>query len=291
MDELLHILIIRLLWSLVLLKSSKHKFFLSLLLVFIQSFLTCHNSNILTLQLIRDLKLSNSVPKSLRHWVSHILEIFGTLKSLKPLKLLKLFLQSPKLPSLGRKKLKPNNLHPLSKEKPLCVPPKVRLTKINSNDEVHVLHLNEIACLSKYLSTIHEVTQASASLIPKEYEDLTEVFSKNKAYELPPSCGSLDHHIHLEEGSRPIFGPIYNLSETELQVFKEYIHENLRKCLSVHLYPHSVPLFSSSRNLIVSYIYTLIILPSTVLLLRTGTFYPWSLSYWIVWKIQNISPK
>ena len=108
--------------------------------------------------------------------------------------------------------------------------PKVCLmTKINSNDEIYVLHLNEIACLSEYLSTLHEVTQASTSLIPKEYEDLAEVFSKNKAYELLPSCGPLDHHIHLEEGSKPVFSPIYNLFETELQVFKEYINENLRK--------------------------------------------------------------
>jgi len=46
---------------------------------------------------------------------------------------------------------------------------------------------------------------------------------------LPPHRGPLDHHIPLEEGSKPVFGPIYNLSETELQVLKEYIEENLRK--------------------------------------------------------------
>ena len=120
------------------------------------------------------------------------------------------------------------NICHLPKEKPPCVPLKVRLmTKINSNDEIYVLHLDEITCLSKYLSAIHEVTQASPSPIPKEYEDLTEVFSKNKAHELPPNHGPLDHHIHLKEGSKPVFGPIYNLSETELQVLKEYIDENL----------------------------------------------------------------
>ena len=55
------------------------------------------------------------------------------------------------------------------------------------------------------------------------------MFSKNKAHEFPPNRGPLDHHIHLEEGSKPIFDPIYNLSETELQVLKEYIDENLQK--------------------------------------------------------------
>ena len=56
------------------------------------------------------------------------------------------------------------------------------------------------------------------------------MFSKNKAHDLPPNHGPLDHHIHLEEGSKPVLGSIYNLSETELQVLKEYIDENLRKC-------------------------------------------------------------
>ena len=39
----------------------------------------------------------------------------------------------------------------------------------------------------------------------------------------------MDHSIPLEEGSKPQFGPIYNLSETELQVLKEYIETNLEK--------------------------------------------------------------
>ena len=59
---------------------------------------------------------------------------------------------------IGRKKPKPNNLRRIPKEKPPCVPPTVRLmTKINSNDEIYILHLDEIACLSKYLSAVHEV--------------------------------------------------------------------------------------------------------------------------------------
>ena len=122
------------------------------------------------------------------------------------------------------------NLRRLPKEKLPRVPPIVRLTtKINSNDEIYVLHLNEIACLSKYLSAVHEVAQANPPPIPKEYEDLVEVFSKNKVHELPPNCGPLDHHIHFEEGSKPVFSPIYNLSKTEFQVLKEHIDENLHK--------------------------------------------------------------
>src|SRR5205814_2258812 len=65
-------------------------------------------------------------------------------------------------------------------------------------------------------------------VIPDEYRDLAEVFSKAKSEELPPHRGSLDHAIPLEKDSKPVFGPIYNLSETELQVLREYIDEKLR---------------------------------------------------------------
>jgi len=65
--------------------------------------------------------------------------------------------------------------------------------------------------------------------IPKEYRDLSEVFDKEKAQHLPPHRGSLDHAIDLEEGTKPTFGPIYNLSETELTVLKKYIDENLAR--------------------------------------------------------------
>jgi hypothetical protein len=109
-------------------------------------------------------------------------------------------------------------------------PSTVRLTtQINSNDQVYVLHLDGIVSLSEYLSAAHEAAQNDLPPIPKEYADLAEVFSKQKAHELAPHRGPLDHHIHLEKDSKPVFGPIYNLSETELQVLKQYIEENLQR--------------------------------------------------------------
>ena len=65
--------------------------------------------------------------------------------------------------------------------------------------------------------------------IPDEYRDLAEVFSEAEANKLPPYRGDLDHSIPLEEGSKPVFGPIYNLSEVELKALREYIEEHLRK--------------------------------------------------------------
>src|SRR5436190_438213 len=63
--------------------------------------------------------------------------------------------------------------------------------------------------------------------LPPEYSDFVDVFSEDNADKLPPHRGHLDHSIPLEEGAKPQFGPIYNLSEVELEVLKEYIEKHL----------------------------------------------------------------
>ena len=63
--------------------------------------------------------------------------------------------------------------------------------------------------------------------LPPEYSDFADVFSEDNADKLPPHRGHLDHSIPLEEGAKPQFGPIYNLSEVELEVLKEYIEKHL----------------------------------------------------------------
>ena len=87
--------------------------------------------------------------------------------------------------------------------------------------------MDTITSLPDYLTNI-ESTHTSSE-IPFEYRDLADVFSKDKAEQLAPHRGALDHHINLEKNAKPVFGPIYNLSETELKVLKDYINENLRK--------------------------------------------------------------
>jgi hypothetical protein len=64
--------------------------------------------------------------------------------------------------------------------------------------------------------------------LPEKYQDFVDVFEKNKADQLP------EHHpynypIDLEERQSPSFGPIYGLSEPELQALREYLIENLAK--------------------------------------------------------------
>ena len=53
-----------------------------------------------------------------------------------------------------------------------------------------------------------------------------EVFSKEKAAQLPEHA-SYNHEINLEEGKLPPWGPIYKLSELELQALQEYLNEML----------------------------------------------------------------
>ena len=64
--------------------------------------------------------------------------------------------------------------------------------------------------------------------IPREYHDFLDVFSKSEADSLPPHR-PYDHAIELEPGTTPFHGPIYRLSETELETLQTYLDENLAK--------------------------------------------------------------
>ena len=65
------------------------------------------------------------------------------------------------------------------------------------------------------------------SHIPEDYHDFADVFSKSKADTLPPHR-PYDLKIDLEEGGSPPIGPMYSLSQSELQALREFIDENLR---------------------------------------------------------------
>jgi hypothetical protein len=80
--------------------------------------------------------------------------------------------------------------------------------------------------------------QMDISRIPECYKDLIDVFLKSESQTLPPHRGHLDHHIPLEDDVKPVFGPIYNLSELELKVLKDYIDDKLKKG---HIHPSTSP--------------------------------------------------
>ena len=65
--------------------------------------------------------------------------------------------------------------------------------------------------------------------IPLEYAEFADVFEDKEIPELPPHRPGVDHEIPLTPGSKPFYGPIYNLSETELRYLKEYIDRMLER--------------------------------------------------------------
>jgi len=65
-------------------------------------------------------------------------------------------------------------------------------------------------------------------LIPPEYREFHEVFSKETA-RLLPEHRIYDHRIPLQEGAVPPFGPVYSLSPHELDALRKYIDDNLKK--------------------------------------------------------------
>ena len=65
--------------------------------------------------------------------------------------------------------------------------------------------------------------------VPLEYAEYIDVFEEKNAETLPPHRPNVDHEIPLIPGAKPVFGPIYNLSETELQYLKDYIDRMLAR--------------------------------------------------------------
>ena len=58
------------------------------------------------------------------------------------------------------------------------------------------------------------------------YKDYADIFSEEKIHALPEDS-KYDYKIELELGTKPPFGPIYPLSESELRVLRNYLDEML----------------------------------------------------------------
>jgi hypothetical protein len=65
-----------------------------------------------------------------------------------------------------------------------------------------------------------------ADRLPEIYREWASVFSKEEINRLPDHT-EYDHRIELVEGTVPPFGPIYPLSEKELQTLREYLRKEL----------------------------------------------------------------
>ncbi|SPC67056.1 uncharacterized protein UHOD_11464 [Ustilago sp. UG-2017b] len=89
-------------------------------------------------------------------------------------------------------------------------------------------HLLATTTTSSVATTALAYDTGLSDIIPPEYHQYLNVFSRVEADKLPPHR-TYDHQIPLEEGKSPPFGPIYSLSEHELKTLREYLEENLAK--------------------------------------------------------------
>ena len=65
--------------------------------------------------------------------------------------------------------------------------------------------------------------------IPTEYLKWIHLFKEEKGLKALPQHQPWDHKIPLEEGKKPTVGPIYRLSQKELDALSTYLKENLAK--------------------------------------------------------------
>ena len=68
---------------------------------------------------------------------------------------------------------------------------------------------------------------AKKVIVPAEYLDFANVFSKELAEMLPERTRINEHTIKLEDRKQPPYGPIYSLGPVELETLKIYIETNL----------------------------------------------------------------
>jgi len=119
-----------------------------------------------------------------------------------------------------------------SVDTPVCTPPHISL--INAARFVHACKLEGSTKYQLQLrpSDSAKAHSSSAStppdldIVPPEYRNYADMFSKAKASELPPHR-DYNLKIDLEEGTSPPLGTLYSLSPVELSALQTFIDENL----------------------------------------------------------------
>ena len=84
-------------------------------------------------------------------------------------------------------------------------------------------------------ATILLINSMSVSL---EYANYSDVFEEKEILQLSSYCFSINYEITLASDSNPFYSSIYNLSESELHYFKEYINQMLVRGF---IYPSNFP--------------------------------------------------
>ena len=91
--------------------------------------------------------------------------------------------------------------------------------------------LDSVAVESGLVATLAVVSgnvTVPVTNLPIRYSDFSDIFEKRNADRLP-AHRPYDCPIELQAGEHPPFGPIYGLSEPELEALRTYLAENLAK--------------------------------------------------------------
>ena len=111
-----------------------------------------------------------------------------------------------------------------------CINPK--------RDKIILYSVIDVTDISTLLDSTLSTSTASVNAIPSinsptslpaEYAEFADVFEPKNSQKLPPHRPGVDHEIPLVPNSKPVYGSIYNLSETELKALKEYIDNMVAK--------------------------------------------------------------
>ena len=90
----------------------------------------------------------------------------------------------------------------------------------------HFLEEAEDSLIYAYYTDIDK--SGKALKISAVYQEFSDVFNEKAEDLLLPHQGKLNHHIELLSHTTLPFRLLYNLSEQELEVLKNYINKHLR---------------------------------------------------------------
>jgi len=90
------------------------------------------------------------------------------------------------------------------------------------------LYNNPDNILATPVTSVSKGDDLAKDLVPQDYHDYLVLFSEKEARISPPSQ-YIDHAIPLIEGSKPPFGHMYLLSDSELKEGRKWIDEKLCK--------------------------------------------------------------
>ena len=108
----------------------------------------------------------------------------------------------------------------------ICKLSQKQMRKIKQQEPQKVLTV-WIKPVSEQLNATQEEDEAQAT-ISRDYLEFYEMF-KEEADEKLSEHRDWDHKIPIEEGKKPTYRPIYDISETKLKALKKYLDKNLKK--------------------------------------------------------------